>query len=264
MTSTSVATKARRATGDEDDASANGEAVKFRPRRTPVATSASSAATRTRGANDANDAHTPAERGSDAWNRDRSVRFAEGAENARIRTRVLRLCLRRSPPAPASPTRGSGAGRSPRMSRRSPRSRRARRATGPRKSRAIPEPSRLRRLRSTRAPRTGAGGRRATPRKNAAPDSPSLCCAVLERPDSARAAASGRVSVRSRRARRRGSRLLLCLKPDSASTGVDVRARSRRDGRRWSRRRSAWRTRSRRRGWSRGETFRAFFSRKKA
>ena len=72
-------TKAPTGDGDEDDADDDARTTvkKKRPRRTTAVT-----ATDANDANDANDAHTPAERGSDAWNRDRSVRFADVAENA--------------------------------------------------------------------------------------------------------------------------------------------------------------------------------------
>ena len=61
---------------------------KKRPRRTIAVTDV----------NDVNDAHTPAERGNDARNRDRSVRFAEVTENAPPYARPSPLFAASPPP----------------------------------------------------------------------------------------------------------------------------------------------------------------------
>ena len=82
--------------GDEDDADDDARTTvkKKRPRRTTAVTAA----------NDANDAHTPAERGNDARYRDRSVRFrAEVAENAKAPHAHPSPLFAASPP-PASPS----------------------------------------------------------------------------------------------------------------------------------------------------------------
>ena len=82
--------------GDEDDADDDARTTvkKKRPRRTTDVTAA----------NDANDAHTPAERGNDARYRDRSVRFrAEVAENAKAPYARSSPLFAASPP-PASPS----------------------------------------------------------------------------------------------------------------------------------------------------------------
>jgi len=82
--------------GEEDDADDDARTTvkKKRPRRTTAVTAA----------NDANDAHTPAERGNDARYRDRSVRFrAEVAENAKAPHAHPSPLFAASPP-PASPS----------------------------------------------------------------------------------------------------------------------------------------------------------------
>lgn len=209
-------TKAPTGDGDEDDADDDARTTvkKKRPRRTTAVTATD--------ANDANDAHTPTERGSDAWNRDRSVRFADVAENAHPYARSSPLFAASPLGDAASPSawlrRGSlSADVSPEPSL-------ATRAT----SDGSPKITRDTRAEPSSAPAFDARAAdqpakaRDAAKKKIASILESLF-AVLERPVSARAAAMAVAGAFAASAATRFAASVL-LKARFGDTGVDVRA----------------------------------------